>query len=303
MLKSHVALSLSVAILVGCSASGPDETAEDVDQASEAASGPRCGVRTPTATEVQLVDSDAKARVNAKGGTLGMRSKASSADAVGTVTIPVAFHVINKGTGIANGNMPDAMITDQMNVLNSAYATSGFQFQLVSVDRTTNAAWYTMGYGSSAENQAKSALRVGGSETLNLYTANLGGGLLGWATFPQDYASHPSDDGVVILYSSLPGGSAAPYDEGDTGTHEVGHWLGLYHTFQGGCKKQGDQVSDTPAEKSSAFGCPVGRNTCSGAGPDPIHNFMDYTDDACMFEFTPGQATRMDTFFTAYREE
>ena len=222
-------------------------------------------------------------------------------------TINVYFHVINNGTGLANGDVPDSQIADQIAVLNAAYAATGWSFTLASTDRTTSAAWYTVTQGSSAESQVKAALRRGSADDLNIYTANIGGGLLGWATFPSGYASNPSLDGVVALYSSLPGGTAAPYNLGDTVTHEVGHWMGLYHTFQGGCNAtKGDYVSDTPAEKSPAFGCPVGRDSCrKGKGSDeldPINNFMDYTDDSCMDRFSPGQDTRMDAQFTAFRD-
>jgi len=225
-------------------------------------------------------------------------------------TINVYFHVINNGSGLANGDVPDSQITAQMNVLNAAYAPTGWQFNRVATDRTTNATWYTMGQGSAAESQAKTALRKGTAADLNIYTANLGGGLLGWATFPSGYASQPTNDGVVILFSSVPGGTTAPYNEGDTATHEVGHWMGLYHTFQGGCSGSGDLVDDTPAERSPAYGCPVGRDSCVGhgkkggglAGLDPIDNFMDYTDDNCMDTFTAGQDARMDAQFTTYRD-
>lgn len=221
---------------------------------------------------------------------------------IGSVNIPVWFHVINKGTGLANGDIPQSQIDDQMAVLNAAYAGTPFTFTLAGVDRTTNATWYTMAPGSTAEKNAKAALRKGGAETLNLYSAKPGGGLLGWATFPSNYQAQPKQDGVVILYSSVPGGNAAPYNEGDTGTHEVGHWLGLYHTFQGGCKNPGDSVSDTASEKSAAYGCPVGRDSCATkAGLDPITNFMDYTDDSCMNTFSAGQTTRMDQMHAQYR--
>jgi hypothetical protein len=261
-----------------------------VDQEAFGRSGHRCGseLTSQQAADMEAAFAEAFA---AKGGV----------ESVTGGSIPVYFHVIRRGSGIANGDIPTSQITSQINVLNAAYASTGWSFVLNSVDRTTNTTWYTAGPGTTAERNMKTALRLGTADDLNIYSSNPGGGLLGWATFPSSYASNPKDDGVVILFSSLPGGTAAPYNLGDTATHEVGHWMGLYHTFQGGCGASGDSVADTPRERSAAFGCPVGRNTCSQAGNDPITNFMDYTDDSCMNTFTAGQDARMDSMFTTYR--
>jgi len=234
----------------------------------------------------------------------------------GAVTIGVFFHVVNKGKGIENGDVPTKWLHDQIDVLNAAFAGSDptaaptsantpFRFSLIGVDRTTNASWFNSGIDSAEERDMKAALHVGGPDVLNFYVTNAGGVYLGWATFPFWYASDPTQDGVVVLYSSLPGGDCCEprvYNQGDTGTHEVGHWLGLFHTFQGGCAANyNDFVSDTPSERSPAFGCPVGRDTCPGPGVDPIENFMDYTEDFCMFQFTSGQSARMEALSAQYR--
>jgi hypothetical protein len=240
----------------------------------------------------------------------------------GTVTVPVAFHVLRKNTAVAGGNAPMSWIEAQIDVLNAAYSgetggvDTGFRFKLESVDRTTKASWFKLFYvqggtprffrGSHKEIQVKKALHQGGRRTLNVYTGALGKFLLGWAWFPSslvgDGAFPRYFDGIVIDYRSMPGGDLGPYDGGDTLTHEVGHWLQLFHTFQNGCEAPGDGIDDTPYEASPAFGCPEDRDTCvSKPGEDPVTNFMDYTDDACMFEFTQDQADRMHQAWEAYR--
>ena len=135
---------------------------------------------------------------------------------------------------------------------------------------------------------------------------------MGWGYFPfwiEIYGL--TGDGVVVDYRTLPGGSAAPYNLGLSLTHEVGHWMGLYHTFQGGCNKKGskgDMVVDTPAVAAPNFGCPSDdTDSCPGEkgqlkGNDPIHNIMDYVNDRCMNELSKGQKDRMRNMWKVYRK-
>jgi hypothetical protein len=146
--------------------------------------------------------------------------------------------------------------------------------------------------GNSDQEAMKRELRKGGVADLNVYTVGFvlllskcdlkltiqnsfensdpGDQFLGYGTFPLNYTIRPWADGVVILYSTLPGGTMPNINLGKNLVHEVGHWVGLYHTFEGGCSEPGDFVADTPPEATAATGCPVGRDTCPGGGVDPI---------------------------------
>jgi hypothetical protein len=258
----------------------------------------RCGTRNVPDSEAAQIERELR----------GFRQGRSARN---SVEIPVWVHVINQGDGFENGDVPETMIREQIRVLNESFAgrtggaPSPFRFDLQGITRTTNEEWFRMGILSQAERQAKAALRVGGPETLNMYLTD-GGGYLGWATFPSSYRGQPSQDGIVVYYASLPGGGLQIYSEGDTATHEVGHWLSLYHTFQNGCSTNNDYVSDTNGERYPAFFCPVGRDTCTGdkfPGLDPIFNFMDYTQDSCMNAFTPLQGVRMEEAHALFRAE
>ena len=280
--------------LAACQAGDDTRTDPNVDPDTARPYARGCGTDNPTAEEMARIGAELKAL------------RQLQATSGGAVTVDVHWHVLHDG---AAGQLGAQAIADSIAVLNAAYdgssggAATRFQFDLVGTTYHDNASWYHDCDVGSVEATFKSALREGDASTLNVYSCGMtGSGLLGWATFPWWYADSPSDDGVVILDGSVPGGDAAPYNEGDTLTHEVGHWLGLYHTFQGGCNGSGDEVSDTPAERSAAYGCPTGRDSCkSSSGLDPIENFMDYTDDFCMYAFSAAQGSRASTAWDAYR--
>ena len=235
--------------------------------------------------------------------------RGSTARTDGSVTVPVHVHVLVRDNG--SGDVAGWRIKRQIGVLNEAFSgrtsadavNTPFRFRLVSVDRTRNTDWYNMDEQDSL--QARRALRIGDATHLNFYVTNFAGdleGLLGFATFPESYRSAPKLDGAVMLNESLPGGDAVygkfNYALGDTAVHEVGHWMNLYHTFQGSCSDTNDYVTDTPLQKAdtNVFYCNPNQNTCGGPSTpkDPVKNFMNYVDDECMNQFTWGQRDRMD---------
>ncbi|KAH7361605.1 extracellular metalloprotease [Plectosphaerella cucumerina] len=219
-----------------------------------------------------------------------------------TINVGVYFHVVASAQTAAGGWVTDTQIANQLAVLNADFAPHDIAFNFLGTDRTVNSGWAQ----DSNELAMKTALRKGTYRNLNIYLQpRLSQNALGYAYFPTSVTTGSSAyyrDGVSIKSTTVPGGSQTGFNLGKTGTHEVGHWLGLYHTFQGGCTGNGDFISDTPAQASFSSGCPIGRDSCpSQAGLDPIHNYMDYSDDACYEEFTPLQKARMFSFWNTYR--
>ncbi|MFN8589639.1 MAG: zinc metalloprotease [Candidatus Eisenbacteria bacterium] len=208
--------------------------------------------------------------------------------------VAVAVHVLTNG---ATGLVTMPQITAQIAELNANFAPWGYTFSLASVDYTNNAAWFSDPSGN--ETALTNALAIDPAHTLNLYLCDPNG-FLGYTYLPDAFPENSKYNAVYVHYATLPGGWFTPYDLGRTATHEIGHYFGLWHTFDNGCSP-GDFVDDTPAEASAAGGCPIGRDTCPAPGVDPIHNYMDYTDDACYTEFSPGQAARMCAMLATYR--
>jgi hypothetical protein len=254
-----------------------------------------CG--TPEPDEANLAWSEQFAIQEAASRRVGGGNLTAQAFVVDTYV-----HVVARSNALSGGYLSEATVREQIAVLNADYAPSGISFNLVGTDWTVNTAWASDGN----EVAMKQSLRKGSYSALNLYFLySLGGGTLGYCYFPTQASPGSTAfirDGCSILYSTVPGGSATGFNLGKTATHEVGHWMNLYHTFQGGCTGSGDMVADTPAQASASSGCPVGRDSCPNqSGVDPIHNYMDYSDDACYEEFTPGQTARMNSAWSSFR--
>jgi hypothetical protein len=215
----------------------------------------------------------------------------------------------------------------QLDVLNKDFIDTGLSFHLAHIDMVNETNWYeNAGPGTPQQDYMKTLFHRGGAAALNIYTVGFinvePAGLRGYATFPSDYAGNPTDDGVVLDFSTFPAGTSTNFNLGCTATHQVGHWLGLYDTFMGGCSTPGDFVDDTPPEAIASSGCPIGRDTCpNDPGLDrestftsssrnsvthnssfpAVQNYMDLSNNSCLNNFTPGQINRLRDQIVAFR--
>jgi len=229
-----------------------------------------------------------------------------------TFRIPIKFYVCDSGDGTVSRSVSDKMLEAQLKVLNEGFGGSGVckgNNAYTPTAKDTKLRFKSRGISfltsklcahDCADNIDKLTKEVVPREDGMVKVLVCQTDLLGIASFPGD----PDGRRILIVNSgTLPGGDVSNYNEGDTLTHEMGHYLGLYHTFQGGCS-YGDQVADTNMEETPYFGCPTAQPPLSCSNTlRPVHNFMDYSDDRCMCSFTTGQTRRMIAQLKAFQPD
>ncbi|KAG6810253.1 hypothetical protein H0H92_012700 [Tricholoma furcatifolium] len=231
----------------------------------------------PTPEEVLAMEAEFQAELKADGVHLRARNEG------GPVVLNIYWHVVSESKEESGGNVPDDVITKQIDILNDYTSQLGFQWKLAGVDRTVNPIWFKAIRSSAEEGEMVRHLRHEGSTSkdLNVYSFDLPTPKKesnkvknGYSTFPQRYRKNAKKDGVFLHWRTLPGMPKPRKQSGFTLVHEVGHWLGLYHTFQNGCNHPSDYVDDTPYQASATTGT----------------------------HFTPGQAERARQQFDKFRK-
>mmetsp|Transcript_14151 Transcript_14151/g.42717 ORF Transcript_14151/g.42717 Transcript_14151/m.42717 type:complete len:345 (-) Transcript_14151:597-1631(-) len=258
---------------------------------------------------------------------------ASERTAATTIYIRVYWHIVTDqdcSRVPCYGYLTDALVRRSIAILNKSYAggyagskkvNTRFKFSLKGITRTVNPNYFYSTVQSASDVEMRAVLRHKPSNRRELNIFSTYGDSIsradGWASFPwwTTSASGQAYDGVTVSYLTVPGSANNyPYGistQGKVLTHEVGHWLGLSHTFEGGCTiTGGDFVTDTVPEAQPARGCPTFLRTCKGSAlvkrygknyQDPYNNFMDYSSGRCLKVFTKGQATRMRSAWRRYR--
>lgn len=231
----------------------------------------------------------------------------------GVYEIPVVVNVVYNTTA---QNISLTQINSQITALNADYAATNTDYNLTPSTFTsvrsgntnirfvldqvirkssTKTSWSTNNAVKSTSQGGLSPISP--TTKLNIWVCNLSNGILGYAQFPGGASS---TDGVVIDDNAFgtTGTAAAPFNKGRTATHEVGHWLNLRHIW-GDATCGSDLVNDTPTHNTANYNCPAAghRSTCSGTPIEMTMNYMDYTDDACMYMFSLGQKSRMLAVF------
>ncbi|KAH6676999.1 metalloprotease [Plectosphaerella plurivora] len=261
--------------------------------AKAASAQAKCVTDEPTAEILSVID-DLRAK----------ERHVVSARQAGNLTVPVYFHaVVSPGQ---ENLIPEEQLDLQFATLAADFAPNGIHLTHAGSTRTVDASLAQGPFGGGDDFQAfLRSHRQGDYGTLNMYFyTDMDPGVSGYCRLPAwGGAEEPWiwDDGCHILAATLPGEGEYL---GKTATHEAGHWFGLLHTFQGNsCNPfAGDMVDDTPQERVSSSGCQIGKDSCPDVpGLDPIHNYMDYSADTCVTEFTPGQAVRMHDMYSSLR--
>ncbi|KAJ1329643.1 Pregnancy-associated plasma protein-A [Microdochium nivale] len=252
--------------------------------------------------------SEAKAVATAEAEQVDTMATLSGPSNLSIITVDTYFHVVAAGKDISDGWVPATAPKLQLAAMNAAYAPWGIVFRLKGVDWTVNQAW-----ADDLDTDAmKASLRKGNYAALNIYFQRtiMGGTASGFCYFPM--AGPPAKgsqwynaDGCQVQSLTMPG--AAPPGwwpmQGLIAVHEVGHWFGLFHTFQGySCEGTGDTIADTPTTLGPSTDCSR-KNTCpTRKGVDMVNNYMDYSGEGCWSAFTTGQGKRMRSNWKVYRK-